>query len=367
MCSGDARCFECSEAFHMQMLEVRLRPSAGVLPSLIRFLQVAKEYSLLSMSPSSSKEATTTKWRSERAYLCYGARLTELARLLNSLYLLESYRVVLLQRPPNLYSVSIIADDLYEQSTSLPPEDVPSFGNAIRMLQLLLSPHKSFRGDKDILEANLGLTSLAALSWHTRPRHLSTNVLATLWERESVELALYRWMEEALARPGVLKPWMTMLFDMTFINLHAPVHQIHSLARAYVSNKVRKGDAFETLSKWRQGQDAVKAMFHANAVLRLGQSLTVLETTQAAAGTSTRRADFVEGTHMAACVYVAALTLWAAAFCQEGPHHPSNWSSVKTGIQVLWWMDVRAARMLSNVLEHIARDSNTPTEGGRPL
>ena len=233
------------------------------------------------------------------------------------------------------------------------------------MLQLLLSPHKSFRGDKGTLEPSLGLTSLAALSWHTRPQHLSSNVFATLWERDSVELALHRWMEEALARPGVLKPWMTVLFHMAFINLHAPVHQIHSLTRAYVNSKVRRGNAFETLSKWRKGQDAVKAIFHANAVLRLGQSLTILDTTQEATGINTRRTESLEGTHMAACVYVAALTLWAAGFCQEGPHHPSTWSSIKTGIQVLWWMNVRAARMLSNVLKHIGMDSNWPTGDGQ--
>ena len=59
-------------------------------------------------------------------------------------------------------------------------------------------------------------------------------------------------------------------------------------------------------------------------MLRLRQSLTILDTTQEATRINTRRTESLEGTHIAAYVYVAALTLWAAGFYQEGPHHPST-------------------------------------------
>lgn len=288
------------------------------------------------------------------------ARLTHGSRLLNSLYTLEMYRTVLLQRPPNLHpSVENFGLGEDESVASEMPRDHRNISvvDGARLLMCLLSPHKSSQGNITDLNGHFTLCSLAVFSWQSQWRPSGLTPTAPLWKRELLELALHRWKDQILTRSKKLEPWMELFFHMIFVNLFSSATHIHSLIRSQVSGESRTGPLFQVLLAWRRSSDADKAMYHAHAILRLAKSTIMLKPEESTPSDSASTADssnVSEAPHIATCVYMASLTLWTAAICREPPDTALLHSSVEKGVEILWWLNLGVSKVLSNVLRHLS-------------
>lgn len=311
----------------------------------MQLLQMAKDFSLLDpvdFTPECGQ-------RSARA------------KLLNSIYMLENYRVILLQRPPNWYPV-------------MSDGDRPS--SAASIMESLLCPNVSYRGRISHLDTVSCLSSLITLSWHTRSiTSLVINErVASLCKKDLIELAFYRWLDqvetsESNGQP--IEPWLMLLFHMAIINLHTPVKHVINLARSRLTGAKTPEDTRAVLYNWRQqnGSGWQQATWHAEAIIRQARAHTFrasdhhgndrLDVNNPSATAEQQRQrkqqpHLIEAPHVALSIYIATLIIWAAATCQDPPDLACIRSSIDTGIYVLSWLNIRTASTLGNVLRHLA-------------
>ena len=144
---------------------------------------------------------------------------------------------------------------------------------------------------------------------------------------------------------------------MTFINIHVNVNLIHNLVRAYIDSVKRLPDACNTLQVWQQSKDAKLALWQASEMIRLAKSHTIFSpqnTFSKTASTNLGSSNITEAPHVSICIYVAVLVLWTEAIGQETLDIELVQSVLESGIHILSRLNVRMARMLSNVLRHLA-------------
>ena len=295
-----------------------------------------------------------------KTYYKYPPKLTAVRRLLSSLYVLESYRLVLLQRQPEIYPVSSI---LESPSSPFASSEITSSENehAIdpsALLRCLLSPHLSHPGSTKILEWLFCLTSLTLLSWHTKPYTSMKNPLYSLLRRELIELALYRWHDMITKCLGEVDAWMTLLYHNILMDLYTPVKLIHSLARTSVESSSCVQEPRQSLRAWLKGEDSAKALWHANVILTLSKSKTVLRTDHVSDEPTTsakRKPCLPEAPHVPISIYVATLTVWANSVCQEPADLSTGQFALESGISILTCLSVRTAQQMVHVLRRLAQ------------
>lgn len=274
--------------------------------------------------------------------------------------MLESYRVVLLQRQPAFYPASNILEDPLSPfaSTVETAGDKERTSGPSALLRCLLSPHLSHPGSTNTLEWLFCLTSLTVLSWHTKPHRLLALPLPALLNKDLVELALYRWHDMITKCLPEVETWMMILYHNILVDLNTPVKHIHNLARTHVAGAAHSQDSQHILQAWQRGEDCPKALWHANAILQLAKSKTVLSSDHGqkeAVLPSRKQMGLSEAAHLPISVYVATLTIWAQSVCQEPPNYSATQSALESGIAILSCLTVRAAKQIVNVLREIAQ------------
>ncbi|KAH8803325.1 hypothetical protein F5884DRAFT_805117 [Xylogone sp. PMI_703] len=220
ICSGDKRLYECAEAFHMHLLDI-----------LSRCRAVVKTKNL------------NQAWQ----------------KVVNDLYILESYRTVLFQRTPKLYLGSAFSKT-FSLTQSLPRNlaDRQWGGTNLLVRQLMnpVDPLVSLETREDSIHT---LVVLLAFSWHAMPIRLGSVAYNTLWKRQYFELALSRWLK---SHKTVVEDSTMLLFHMGAIALHTNMEYIHTLLHRFLQRPILFS-VTEGIKDWCASEHCDIAVLHA--------------------------------------------------------------------------------------------------------
>lgn len=274
------------------------------------------------------------------------------------MYLLESYRVILLQRQPVLHTTATISAIFSSQTDADRTPDADKASTIpVSMLQSLLNPHQTFRGSSEITEDLYCLTTLTILSWYTQPQSSLVIPLSSVWKADHIEVAMHKWKDIVDCSARKAESWLKLLFHTIQLNLYTPIKQVHSLARTHITDVMSGTDQRSSLRIWTHGQECEKAIWHANVMLALAKRLTVLKGVKAdrrSSELSVGEDVLSEAPHVPIGIYVGALTIWAYEVCKESPDFGRAQSTLESGIHILAYLHVRIARKLANVLREVA-------------
>lgn len=285
------------------------------------------------------------------------SRLLTSSRLVNSLYMLESYRVMLLQRPPNLYpTFATLEHAITPEGASAQSSTCSSVTDATILLRTLLTPHMDCDESLKPLDSMFSLTYLTVLSWHTRGQSTSDPASDSLWKRSLVELALHRWQIKTGSTTVELAPWKQLLFHLAFVNMHVDFTLIHSLVRAYAHSFKHSGSAHTALRSWRQSSSCEVALWHAAELVALAKDQTIFTRQSMTDGAALHPVNtrLTESPHVCVGIYMATVVLWAGEVIQNTPNRGYARSTLETGIHILSCLNVRMSLVLRNVLRHLA-------------
>ena len=315
LCSGDKRSYEFVEAFHMNLL------------------QAVQDCELQAISSSSS-----------------GAEIDGRRRLLmEGLFLLDGYRVILLQRPPTFPStyanVSHRADALPSPETDLSV-----------LLNTIFTPGGDIDTGSIVQHSLVTLMVIASFVWAVAPRAAEHSGRASTWKVESLELALEQWIR--LQKADV--DWsLLMLYHMLNIILHSNLSLLQQFTHPPSSAGTRSPSrtSLPSIQSWASSRHYVVAQWHAEALLdlakeRLGrpnQSIISKSRTAAREMTPTLIA---EAPHTSHCIYYSTLVLWCGNFVRNSGSS-SCMSYLDQGAQLLSSLKVRIAEPLENVLREL--------------
>ncbi|KIW30690.1 uncharacterized protein PV07_06409 [Cladophialophora immunda] len=332
LCSGDKRSYEFVEAFH---------------GNLIHSVQ---EYS----------QASRTSEMNDK-------RDDDGARLLETLYILECYRVIIMQCPPSLP---------WHHPNSF--AESPPHGSQIHQLQHSIAAlvRGSHASEPEICE-RFGLARLSYLFtflWHAKyPRQNSYGVdnvvieSLTLGKSDFVELACDSWLRSLDEVPD---PSLVVVYHMLNILLHTNLAILQSFAHSAPNSTARdpkKSLAAREIYGWTQSRHYEIAQWHAENMLSSieGAFVTSLNKAEAAnsqqpssrsafSTTEPRRLPF-EAPHVPYAVYYATLVLWTGAATEETPglSSVSAQALIARGERILFLHKVHIAQLLARVLNEI--------------
>lgn len=260
--------------------------------------------------------------------------------LTKAAHLLESYRVVLLQRPAMLYPVSIL-DDLAHANHERATDSFASNQNLLLpMIQGFVSGGKPLSISSDTLSIQ-SLCAISLLASHSRrlpgslPRRLdstgSKSHSSQGWRPEFFELALQKWLCSHTIQP---LPGTLLLYHTIFLSTYSDFAQIGRSAHLALGKKAsgtssgattavpldpgqRPESPLQTPSLedcFTSEGDQEKAIWHANKILRISQDIEVkihrphgerVHLLQQA-----EKAGTGDPTHYSYAVYYATMVLW---------------------------------------------------------
>lgn len=277
--------------------------------------------------------------------------------MLNSLYMLESYRVMLLQRPPNMYpTFTTLEHATTPAGASCQSSTCSLVTDSTILLRTLLTPHMDCDDALKPLDSMFSLSYLTVLSWHARGQ--STGALASepLWKRSLVELALHKWKIKMGSGAAELAPWKQLLFHLAFVNMHVDLNLIHSLVRSYAHGFKNSVTAHTALESWRHSSSCRVALWHAAELVSLAKEQTIFARQSVTEGAASHgiNTKLTEAPHVCAGIYMATLALWVGEMIQITPNRNDARSALESGIHILSCLNVRMSSILRNVLRHLA-------------
>ncbi|KAI1613367.1 hypothetical protein EDD36DRAFT_475380 [Exophiala viscosa] len=332
LCSGDKRSYEFVEAFH-----------GNLIYSVQQYSQAFKVSDM------------------------NGRKEDESARLLEALYILECYRVIIMQCPPTLS---------WHHPDSFAASPLP--GTQIHRLQsLIVDLTRGAPKIKPDTCNEFSLTSLAYLStflWPAiYPRQNSygiENVVIEsllLGKSDFVELACDTWLRSLGQRP---EPSHLVVYHMMNIMLHTNLTVLQSFAHSPPGSAARdpkRSLVAREVHGWAQSRHYKTARWHAENMLSSieGAFVTSLNRSEAAAPhqissrssfstTEPRRLPF-EAPHVPYAMYYATLVLWSGATLEEcaGTSSVSAQALIARGERILSLHKVHIAQLLARVLNEV--------------
>ncbi|KIW92100.1 uncharacterized protein Z519_07084 [Cladophialophora bantiana CBS 173.52] len=332
LCSGDKRSYEFVEAFH---------------GNLIHSVQ---EYS----------QACKASEMNER-------REDDSVRLLETLYILEGYRVIIMQCPPSLP---------WHHPDSFAASPPP--GSQVRRLQrLVVDLTRGGSPTEPELHKKFSLASLSYLFtflWHAKyPRQNSYGVdnivieSLTLGKSDFVELACDSWLHSLGEGP---EPSHLVVYHMMNIMLHTNLAILQSFAHSVPNSAARdpkKSLAAREIHGWTQSRHYKVARWHAENMLSSVEGAFVTSSNKAEAAnpqqissrstfstTEPRRLPF-EAPHVPYAIYYATLVLWTGAATEEaaGSASISAQALIARGERILFLHKVHIAQLLARVLNEV--------------
>lgn len=304
LCSGDQRSYEFTEAFYGDTLSA------------------IKDYVHLAANVGVRRKRSTND---------------QMHALLQSLYTLECYRVLIMHRPPaggfnDIRGLQQLLEQSGDTSFSLSSFFDPAS-----------EPSRTTKSEK------ASLSAIIALAWPVLARDVKQTESPSLWRADFFELALNNWAKSQDRSP----PWRTtILYNMMIMSIHANLGLILRLAHAPkgVRNRTESSTAFATLKRWRETRHFVIARWHAQALLqrvRLGMK----EEGEAGAALG-RPSPIVEPPHLPYCVYYASLVLWTSSLLSPDGTKDEELPK-STCVQILAGMKVRVAELLAGILRDL--------------
>lgn len=288
-------------------------------------------------------------------------------RLLCDIQLLECYRTVLLQRPPNLFPSMFPDLDFPHEIDSSSMENFGSL-SVLSTLQILMTPGRP--AEKLICPSHsiYSLASLATLCWHAMSTSPAASIAVFPWRKEAFHLALNKWANshQTLPNPSVL-----MLFHMTSVGLCVNITHIHGIAHLRLQNTQSPLALIEHLKEMPElaTEDCQAAIWHSEQIVRLAKRLTnsppenasgkICQTLRPSEHSSNPSSDSKRNTadpeppHIAFCIYLAHLMLWSAALVRLPSDTEALNAQLDTGIYILSHLKVRVAKVFQNVLRRL--------------
>jgi hypothetical protein len=325
LCCGEQRAFEFVEAFHQELL------------------QAYHNYCTLVDSTLASPAA-----RIERQQLD------------QSIYTLECYRVIILQRPPNTYPLKTP-----EQRSSL-SDHTSSDPELTKLVSILCTFGK--RIDDTLLRRHSlpALTILSLYSWGVTPRNNSTANPASLWNVEFVQLALNNWF---YGQDGTTD-WLTMvLYHMINANLHLNLGLLQQCVHGYT---LAKHDSLLTskLESLAKSEGFEIALSHVRSLLeivreqqaRCQQTKNMSSMTSPSGSRSSIRSTgntdhgpvLQEAPHLPYAIYFSSLIEWTASVGQKASS-ASCASAIELGIRLLSNLRIQVAEVLIKLLQELTK------------
>ena len=277
--------------------------------------------------------------------------------------MLETYRVTLVQRPPDLYMdasvLSLHAELQPDHSEGL---DAILLGDVLRSF---LSPHLPLPGRISCLDSRILLSTLAMLSWHVRTTSAPGQSLGPSWKKDNIELALHRWYSHVQIDHGRqssslqrLSDRTTLLFHLVVMNIQVNMQIIHKFVRLHRFQQPIPQEVQTELNHWTQSKECEIALWHAKEIMDFCESQM----------NGPRRGwgdQSVESPHTAIAVYIASLVLWASRVALLGPDARATKtkaarSELESGIHVLGYLQVRIAESLLLVLQGLSVNAVHP-------
>lgn len=270
--------------------------------------------------------------------------------------MLESYRVMFLQRPPGFYpkftalNNGSASDDSASHTSPRPPTS-----EFTTLLCSLLTPHLDYGNIITPLNATFCLTYLIVLSWHTKSRDTSLISSDALWKQALIELALHKWRMKLESSVVEITPWQKLLLHSAFVNIHADLNLILRLVRTFARSFKLDKPACAALESWRESDGCKVALWHATELTNIAKAQTIFTHQSITDDISSNLTEksLPEAPHLCAGIYMATLTLWSGDMIPSKPDRNSARSTLESGIHILSCLNVRMASVLQNVLRHL--------------
>ncbi|KAL3423888.1 hypothetical protein PVAG01_05635 [Phlyctema vagabunda] len=269
-------------------------------------------------------------------------------RILNDLYLLECYRFILFQRPPNLYPVS--TRTLYTpQSSSSPTSSTAKESDAIlKRIKALLTPEGPTISFTDPSQSLSTLSALLVFSWHAMPLKSTSTSGEGVWKRSWFELGLHRWLKTS---GGQIEDSTMLLFHLSSVVLHTHMAGIHGLVHSCLLNKP-KHSIPESMKRWHDSDDRRIAVRQAKHLIDAAQRIVTSQTLRDPVTTSALNSQH-ESPHAAISVYLAVLVLWAAEVISEKTNSIIAIAALESGCNILSQSKIRITVVLLNMLRSL--------------
>ncbi|KIW19378.1 hypothetical protein PV08_03673 [Exophiala spinifera] len=287
-------------------------------------------------------------------------------RLLETLYILDCYRAIIMQRPPSLswHHIDSYIDHHAHSSrlTQLHRE----------VFNLTNTGHLSMPSTT----TEFDLASLSSLTSHLWPAiYLRQNTYGadkvsvdclSLWKPDFAELACDNWLR---TRRGKADFSCLVVYHMMNIMLHANLTVLQNFAHSSPGSAVRDPKRSLTAREvyaWAQDRHSKIAQWHAeNLIISIeGAFTSATKMDQREPQQPPSRASFsaseprrlpYEAPHVPYGVYYATLVLWCGAVVEEsGGHSPSGLQAlIARGERILSLHRVHIAQLLARVLNEI--------------
>ena len=251
---------------------------------------------------------------------------------------LESYRVLILFRPPNFP---------VDWNNHNSPAEGPRVGQEYDFC-ILLSSNTDLPCSKAPTAAIVRLATVSLFSWMSLPQGLDWRSDSLLWRTEFVELALDRLT--GVDPPDTTELSRTLLYHLAHINLHANLSLIQRLSLALT---VRNGAAShdrETAAVriWATSFDATIVQWHAAQILGRAKDM-ISPARRRRRFTPTEPQVLVESPHLPFCIYFASLTMWSID-CFQSSKLPAENAHVELATELLFGLKARVAKRLGEAL-----------------
>lgn len=267
-----------------------------------------------------------------------------------SLYVLESYRVILLLRPPNCSFRSDFAFRGYGGFAS-------SASDVDNLVRTLLTPGSSVASSYQQQDSIIALASISIMAWPVLPRGIIQSQKRTLWNAEFLELALNSW---ARTQSHGCNWSMLLLYHLIHVSIHTNMGLVQHFAHSPAQSLFRKksGRAFACIEQWQKSNHYLVAKWHAQSILRRVKDAMAASQMRSSdslgdvpSGTG-RPLILPESPHLPYCVYFSALVLWCGSIVSTD-EKVLNLSSIDTCSQLLSGMKVRVAELLEGILREL--------------
>ena len=286
----------------------------------------------------STRRVKPTLWT-----LCCYIELIRSDSVLQALFILECYRVIVLQR------------------SMLSPRELNSELNVTTQerLELLFTPNSSIDHHAIATPGILELAIIATFGLPFTPFSRNATYSSTRWRPEFATMVLDRW-----ARVRVLQEELStvLLYHFVCINMHARLDLLQHFVRTHSSRMStnRASDIGSTeLRDWSRTMDCTISHWHARRILQLAQSNTLEQSNRVGANAS-RVQKLQEAPHVPYSIYFATLVLWCGAM-YETPTTPESTLHLHLGIAALSGLRVRVANLLAQALREVTGPGSRPT------
>lgn len=263
--------------------------------------------------------------------------------IVEAMNVLDSYRVLLLQRPPSF------AGDL---------SFVPSEQNAANYERLNTGGIilKSI-SNSSVGKAAASMHHLATIirySWMASPRDTDHSTLPSLWKAEFVETALDQWIRSKSVQADLDSlnhaPEM-LLYHLTQVTLHSNMGALQRLAQTATQgtgSSLKDNDEAGTIQPWATRRQFDIALWHAKVIFRIAEAGSAPRRRRTSL--ETERLPLVEPPHLPLCIYFATLIVWHGKLSSWGNDADSGDALIEVGSQLMLKLKTPVAKVLGTAL-----------------